>query len=472
VSKSKIFSISILLVLAVFVAGALAQSKKRGHKSQSSPTSKAKSSTSAAALSTGGSGRAFAYPEELRFFTVTYPLDEENGSDELREVDILTGETLDEMPLTLDDEPVFAAASLATDPTDGTVFILVKREAASEEDPQGFSGAEPNAILGTVDVSTGEVTEIAELDGHFSEMAFDDEGTLYGVTGAGYIGNDPLDRELHTIDKETGESEFVQTLNETEWGHGLEFNPEDGRLYHYARTFDEGGGLFQSFVPGDDPVEISISGEAPDSGTFLRYLGNDSFIFGEWGNNYLLTADGEISFLSAFDHGASGLAATGSFVPEVNDGDSVNFVLVIPDTEDTNGETYTFECTGGLPDGASCSFDPDEVTVEEGAVSTTLTVNTDGTASLFPSNVRGTFAMWSMLPGFAMIGLVVGRKNTRVRNSMMLLLLLSVMMLMPACSGESERFGDDGGNGDFALVTVTATSENDTQTFQVALNVI
>jgi N-acetylneuraminic acid mutarotase len=134
--------------------------------------------------------------------------------------------------------------------------------------------------------------------------------------------------------------------------------------------------------------------------------------------------------------------------------------------------SVSFNCSSGLPAGASCSFLPSTVT-PPGTTSTTLTVTTTAkNASLYRDSLP-------LLPGSALAAALCcfGFKK-RKGLTMLLLLAVSVVAfgLLTSCGGGGSASSGGGGGGSHSVtstVTVTATSgtmPSRTTTFTLTVN--
>ena len=171
-----------------------------------------------------------------------------NSTNELLEIiDTATATTLSAISMTLPGYVVYSGNGLARDPLTGKLYVIITGVPAgpspvaaaspvkSKRRKRGASGpaigpadGPSGRILGTVCPSSGEVTYIGHTGDFFAAIAFDDTGTLWGVTGDGAI----QPETLFTIDTTTGASTLVAALGNGSYGELLGFNPVDGLLYH------------------------------------------------------------------------------------------------------------------------------------------------------------------------------------------------------------------------------------------------
>ena len=140
-----------------------------------------------------------------------------NGDDLLREIDPLTGATMNSIQLThAGGITVQSGTGLATHPLTGELYGVLKLA--------GQSGRE----LVTINPATGVATSIGDTGDAFAGITFDDMGTLYGVTGDGAS----VSETLFTLDTTTAISTMVTPLGNGDDGETIGFNPDDGLIYH------------------------------------------------------------------------------------------------------------------------------------------------------------------------------------------------------------------------------------------------
>jgi uncharacterized protein YjiK len=196
----------------------------------------------------------FGLPFTYGQVPVYYAGDHDNGV--FRTRDTSAFRQLSQLPLSLPGFLVDQVYGLALHPKTGVLYAVV----GSQSNPR------PLVIL---DPNTGAMTLIGTPAVYISDLTFDDEGTLYGVTGNG--GAAP-NQSLVTIDLQTGAISLVTAVG-TGRGHALAFNPDDGLLYHLHNQND-----FESIDPanGFARTDIGLTG-ANDEMTSLTYIGNGIF---------------------------------------------------------------------------------------------------------------------------------------------------------------------------------------------------
>jgi hypothetical protein len=132
----------------------------------------------------------------------------------------------------------------------------------------------------------------------------------------------------------------------------------------------------------------------------------------------------------------------------------------------------------GLPAGASCSFNPANVTPNGGAVSTTLTVSTAASSASQmmprqgpPGNRQGMFFAL-LLPGLLILGGHRGRRGRMLAGLGMIVALLALCVATFSGCGSSGSGGNGGGTpaGTYTItVTATASSLSHSTTFTLVV---
>lgn len=102
-------------------------------------------------------------------------------------------------------------------------------------------------MLRTVDMVTGEMTDVGKLNERFTAMAFDGSGQLWGIARPSEF---PNSVGLYKIDKTTGESTKVGDLgyNQKSQYSAATFDLRTGKLYWTARTYTYNADLEESYV--------------------------------------------------------------------------------------------------------------------------------------------------------------------------------------------------------------------------------
>jgi Beta-propeller repeat len=144
-------------------------------------------------------------------------------------------------------------------------------------------------------------------------------------------------------------------------------------------------------------------------------------------------------------------------------------------TNGTYSASISFGCPNGLPNGTSCTFSTTPVTLQnQSASSVTLTIDTTArtttTAGLGHTGLP--FAMWLPIGGLAIFGAGLGgtlSRKRRVVGGLLVLLVLTLIAMQPACSHSSSTTLSSGTPAGTYDVTVSATSGTYNQTQQIQL---
>jgi hypothetical protein len=174
-------------------------------------------------------------------------------------------------------------ALLTLEPSDGTVLTTVPITLAGESvlNGNGLAVAPSGTLWGllnladqvgrelvTIDPSDGVATSIGNTGGNFAGLAFDDAGTLYGVTGVGTV----PPATLYTIDMTTAAPESVLALSNA-GGHAIAFNPVDGLFYHAT-----GGTLEKVDVDLSTITPVPTSGHPWFTAQAMAWAGGGDFL--------------------------------------------------------------------------------------------------------------------------------------------------------------------------------------------------
>lgn len=278
------------------------------------------------------------------------------GSDDdlLREIDPLTGATMITVQIThAGGMTVERGLGLATHPQSGVLYGILRLA--------GQSGRE----LVTIDPATGIATSIGNTLDAFAGIVFDDEGTLYGVTGDGAA----VSETLFILDITTAISTMVTPLGNGDDGEAIGFNPDDGLLYHAS-------GHMGGCPPGDlsscvvfetiartAPYTIT---NIPISGTVLTDEEAQALVYWQggflWKQNhgtgplYWVTPDGTPTLVGEVDHQAKGLAFLEDALTAVLDTNAANGSVTlnadgsftyIPDPDYCGSDSFTYYANDG-----------------------------------------------------------------------------------------------------------------------------
>jgi uncharacterized repeat protein (TIGR01451 family) len=139
------------------------------------------------------------------------------------------------------------------------------------------------------------------------------------------------------------------------------------------------------------------------------------------------------------------------------------------------GANVSLSCSS-LPAGASCGFTPSTLTFNgPGQQSSTLNVTTTVRPISTISSTRWSrpfYALWLMVPGAALFGLRSGkRRRSRLLGFLMLWTVVSLIVLLPACSKAKEQPTITGTPAGSYPLQVTATSGSFTKSAGFSLTV-
>ena len=178
---------------------------------------------------------------------------------------------------------------MSRDPTTGILYAIVRTTNLG-----GSRG------LATIDLGAGTATLIGDLGDSFASIAFEEDGTLWGVGGDGAGG---VSETLCSIDKATAVATSVLALGNGNDGEAIGVNYDDGLLYHYSGF--AGGWIFESVDLGTLTVTpISLSGDSHTEATSLVWdPSRDAFLHGD--------IDGDISMITTGGVRTTGLTAVG-----------------------------------------------------------------------------------------------------------------------------------------------------------------
>jgi len=120
--------------------------------------------------------------------------------------------------------------------------------------------------LRTVDMATGEMTNVGKLENCFSAMAFDSEGQLWGIAHELPF---PYKAKLYKIDKNTAAETLVGELGINQKGPlaAACFDHRNGKLYWAGQSFTYNEHLEESYVAGLYEIDLS-TGQATLVKTF------------------------------------------------------------------------------------------------------------------------------------------------------------------------------------------------------------
>jgi hypothetical protein len=144
-------------------------------------------------------------------------------------------------------------------------------------------------------------------------------------------------------------------------------------------------------------------------------------------------------------------------------------------TGGTYSASISLACPSGLPQGVSCTFSTSPVTLQnQSASSVTLTMDTTARTTTTASNRHGgiVYAMWLPIGGLTLFGVGLGgpwNRKRRVAGGLLVLLVVMLIALQPACSHSSSTTISQGTPAGTYSIAVTATSGTFSQTKFVQL---
>lgn len=169
--------------------------------------------------------------------------------------------------------PAYDIVSLATHPDTGIVY--------------GILNDNPSTLM-TVNTGTGVVTPVASTGvagaiGWISTITFGAGPgyPLYAIVGGdsdgGAVGS------IHTLNPATGQPTATgwSTSGSSGGAHALEFNPDDGLLYHFYNDTTGGDGTtyLETIDPSNGTVAaVALSGDDPIAVNAITYMGSNTFV--------------------------------------------------------------------------------------------------------------------------------------------------------------------------------------------------
>lgn len=219
------------------------------------------------------------------------------------------GTTSSAIPITMEGLTVTGGMGLALDPISGQLYVILRLS----EPPNDEVG---DRVLATLDPSSGQAILVgnpaADQLLKFSDITFDSQGQLYGVTG-----NDPnavSPESLFTIDKETAVAMEFLPLGNGDQGEALAYDVERGLLLHASGGPPPETQVLETIDPESKAITpITVQGGWGE-GKALFYLGVEQYLVADGDAFYLVTPDGAIVPVGLIDHVTKGLALLPSAV--------------------------------------------------------------------------------------------------------------------------------------------------------------
>ena len=221
------------------------------------------------------------------------------ATDQLVEINPISGATISSTPITLAGFTVNGATGLAVQPGTGTVFALLRVGAVNT----------PRRLV-TLNTATGVATDNGPADDgsglRFADIAFTSGGTLFGVTGDGAFNPGPSPETLFTINTATAVPTLAAALGNGVDGEAIGFNPGDGLLYHAsgrgAANDPVNGEVLETIDPAAPltaPINVPQSVDDWDEVGALTFWANGLFLAGDLnGDLWVVSTTGRIRFLT------------------------------------------------------------------------------------------------------------------------------------------------------------------------------
>lgn len=196
----------------------------------------------------------------------------------------------------LPDRTIAGLYGIAYNPVDKKFYILVEYD---EFDSY-------NKFLGTVDVSTGVITEIGPV-GDLQALFFTPNGALYGINDS----SGGLEGGIYFINRKTLGKKFVLSMSDHD-PNGVVFNPTDGFLYHW-NVPDQKIVMTRINLSTKEIFAVPTTGDTVDADDVLGavYLSDNTFLVFHDGTGSVskVTTNGVMTNLDIeYDGPFSGLA--------------------------------------------------------------------------------------------------------------------------------------------------------------------
>jgi hypothetical protein len=144
------------------------------------------------------------------------------------------------------------------------------------------------------------------------------------------------------------------------------------------------------------------------------------------------------------------------------------------------GANVSLSCSA-LPSGAACNFKNTTLNLANGPQSTILNLSTTAQPVTTVASAgwrRSLYALWLMVPGMALLGLVTGGnrrggkgKKNRLLGLLMLTVFFGLVLLQPSCGGNKTPVPVSGTPSGLYPLSVTATSGSFSKTVPFQLTV-
>jgi hypothetical protein len=215
-----------------------------------------------------------------------------------------------------------------------------------------------------------------------------------------------------------------------------------------------------SVTPNGAALSFSVNASNATPGNFafsIQAIGTDA-------NTFTQSYPVSLNVTQDFTLGASPSTQT------LKAGQSASYTLTVTPAGKAFNSTVSFSCSGaGLPLGASCSFNPPQVTPGPTAATTTLTVTTSGPNATVIRPHAAKLPVWPLVFWPSALGIVIGglacsRKGPRKASAALSLALIVIpTILLPSCGGGGpSSSGGGGGGGGGGTVSVSISPQSPT----------
>lgn len=209
------------------------------------------------------------------------------SNDQLRIIDPANGSTLRSVTIDIPGELIRHVNGLATHPFTGELWAVVEVSGFIDRD------------LYIIDPSNGATTHIGNLGDNYAGLAFDENGTLFGVTGDGGSPGE----EFYILDQSDASETFFMDLGNGSSGETIGFNPDEGLMYH-------GSGSTFEIIDLDRKIIIPVSSSF-SAHSALTYEGSGNFLLAVYSSFYRVSTSGVRTVLGSSQSSLKGLAFTG-----------------------------------------------------------------------------------------------------------------------------------------------------------------
>jgi hypothetical protein len=236
--------------------------------------------------------------------------------DSLWAIDTATLQVVYRLAPSLPSFTITGCTGLATDPTTGITYVIMKVSAVS------------GRVLGTIDLMTGVCTQIGNLGDNFSSITFREDGQLFGMTGDGAT----VPETLYLIDKLTGNKTVAATLSAGADGEIICYNRANDLFYHWSGN---GTVVFESVlsVAPYTATNIPTSGAANGETFGAMYISPSTF----WRSN----------ISSAFNRQTTAGVYSAGFGSNPDDLRGLVMLPYFTMSDDTICQNETLSLTGG-----------------------------------------------------------------------------------------------------------------------------